>query len=76
MATAVSPPPDQPDAHAEDVPRKAANIPLLGRVPSYEKDPSRPLSELTTGLGNPFTEDNHRGCPGHSARLDDEHRPV
>ncbi|WP_371647783.1 MULTISPECIES: ParB/RepB/Spo0J family partition protein [unclassified Streptomyces] len=55
---------------------KEANIPLLGRVPSYEKDPSRPLAELTTGLGNPLTEDNHRNCPGHSARLDDEHRPV
>ncbi|MFF8848137.1 ParB/RepB/Spo0J family partition protein [Streptomyces sp. NPDC015127] len=55
---------------------KAADIPLLGRVPSYEKDPSHPLTELTTGLGNPLTEDNHKNCPGHSARLDEEHRPV
>ncbi|MFF9171854.1 MULTISPECIES: ParB/RepB/Spo0J family partition protein [unclassified Streptomyces] len=55
---------------------RAANIPLLGRMPSYEKDPSRPLTELTTGLGNPLTEDNHKDCPGHSARLDDEHQPV
>ncbi|MFF9410434.1 ParB/RepB/Spo0J family partition protein [Streptomyces anandii] len=55
---------------------RAANIPLLVRVPSYEKDPSRPLTELTSGLGNPLTEDNHKNCPGHSARLDDEHRPV
>ncbi|MFI8221299.1 ParB/RepB/Spo0J family partition protein [Streptomyces sp. NPDC085932] len=55
---------------------EAAGIPLLTR-PSYgQKDPSQPLSELTTGLGNPLTEDNHKGCPGHSARLDEEHRPV
>ncbi|WP_455362337.1 ParB/RepB/Spo0J family partition protein [Streptomyces sp. SYSU K21746] len=55
---------------------KEVNIPLLGRVPSYEKDPSHPLTELNTGLGNPLTEDNHRNCPGHCARLDEEHRPV
>ncbi|MFJ8158521.1 ParB/RepB/Spo0J family partition protein [Streptomyces sp. NPDC094468] len=55
---------------------KAADIPLLRGVPSYQKDPSRPLAQLTTGLGNPLSEDNHRNCPGHSARLDEEHRPV
>ncbi|MGW5657196.1 ParB/RepB/Spo0J family partition protein [Streptomyces humi] len=55
---------------------KAADIPLLRDVPSYQKDPARPLAQLTTGLGNPLTEDNHRNCPGHSARLDEEHRPV
>ncbi|WP_031487296.1 ParB/RepB/Spo0J family partition protein [Streptomyces bicolor] len=55
---------------------KAADIPLLG-TPGYgKKDPSRPLTELTTGLGNPLTEDNHKGCPGHSARLDEEQKPV
>ncbi|WP_199550142.1 ParB N-terminal domain-containing protein [Streptomyces sp. N35] len=55
---------------------KAAGIPLL-RAPSYgEKDPSRPLTELTTSLGNLLTEDNHKGCHGHSARLDEEHQPV
>ncbi|MFF0766540.1 ParB/RepB/Spo0J family partition protein [Streptomyces sp. NPDC003737] len=55
---------------------KAANIPVLGRVSSWQKDPSHPLADLTTALGNPLTEDNHRSCPGHSARLDEEHRPV
>jgi hypothetical protein len=53
-----------------------AGIPLLTRPFYGQKDPSHPLSELTTGLGNPLTEDKHKGCPGHSARLDDEHRPV
>ncbi|MEU5225272.1 ParB N-terminal domain-containing protein [Streptomyces toyocaensis] len=55
---------------------KAAGIPLLGTVGYGQKDPSRPLAELTTGLGAPLSEDNHKGCPGHSARLDEEHRPV
>ncbi|MFE0921294.1 ParB/RepB/Spo0J family partition protein [Streptomyces nigra] len=55
---------------------KAADIPLLGQPGWGQKDPSRPLAELTTQLGNPLTEDNHKNCPGHSARLDDEHRPV
>ncbi|MFE9775622.1 ParB/RepB/Spo0J family partition protein [Streptomyces sp. NPDC005931] len=55
---------------------KTAGIPLLGTVGYGQKDPSRPLAELTTGLGAPLTEDNHKGCPGHSARLDEEHRPV
>ncbi|CAM5650531.1 hypothetical protein GCM10010261_61940 [Streptomyces pilosus] len=54
----------------------AAGIPLVKQPLYGEKDRSRPLSELTTGLGNPLTEDSHKGCPGHSARLDDEHRPV
>jgi ParB-like chromosome segregation protein Spo0J len=70
---------EQDDADArikaeEDL--KTADIPLL-RPPGYgEKDPSRPLTELSTGLGNLLTEDNHKGCPGHSARLDEEHQPV
>ncbi|MFG2463269.1 hypothetical protein ACGFWE_40320 [Streptomyces sp. NPDC048523] len=55
---------------------KAADIPLLERRGWGQKDPSKALSELTTGLGNPLTEDNHKNCPGHSARLDDEHQPV
>ncbi|MFJ2007810.1 hypothetical protein [Streptomyces chartreusis] len=55
---------------------KDADIPLLGRPGYGQKDLSRPLASLTTGLGNPLTEDNHKGCPGHSARLDDEHQPV
>ncbi|OIJ93224.1 hypothetical protein BIV25_25930 [Streptomyces sp. MUSC 14] len=55
---------------------KKADITLLGPVRSWEKDPSRPLTDLTSGLGNPLTEDNHKNCPGHSARLDEEHRPV
>ncbi|MFI2415191.1 ParB/RepB/Spo0J family partition protein [Streptomyces sp. NPDC018947] len=55
---------------------EAAGIPLV-KGPLYgQKDPSHPLSELTTALGNPLTEDSHKGCPGHSARLDDEHQPV
>ncbi|WP_331733106.1 ParB N-terminal domain-containing protein (plasmid) [Streptomyces sp. NBC_00080] len=55
---------------------KTADIPLL-RQPGYgQKDTSKPLAELTTGLGNPLTEDNHKNCPGHSARLDGEHQPV
>ncbi|MEU5044578.1 ParB/RepB/Spo0J family partition protein [Streptomyces griseorubiginosus] len=55
---------------------KKAEIPLLGRPGWGQKDLSKPLAELTTGLGNPLTEDNHKNCPGHSARLDDEHQPV
>jgi ParB-like chromosome segregation protein Spo0J len=55
---------------------KAADIPLLRQPGWGQKDTSKPLAELTTGLGNPLTEDNHRNCPGHSARLDDEHQPV
>ncbi|WP_338704377.1 ParB/RepB/Spo0J family partition protein (plasmid) [Streptomyces sp. Q6] len=58
---------------------KDAGIPLL-RSPSYAysggKDTPRPLAELTTPLGNPVTEEMHRSCPGHSARLSDEHEPV
>ncbi|MEU9191048.1 ParB N-terminal domain-containing protein [Streptomyces sp. NPDC048484] len=55
---------------------KTADIPLLG-LPGYgQKDTSKPLAELTSGLGNPLTEGNHKNCPGHSARLDDEHQPV
>ncbi|MGI5414157.1 ParB/RepB/Spo0J family partition protein [Streptomyces chartreusis] len=54
-----------------------SDIPLLPVRVSYgEKDTARPVADLTTGLGNPLTEDNHKGCPGHSARLDEEHRPV
>ncbi|WP_331721559.1 ParB N-terminal domain-containing protein [Streptomyces sp. NBC_00212] len=58
---------------------KEAEIRLLPRrnhVPFGEKDTSRPLSELTTPLGNPLTEANHAGCPDHSARLDEAHLPV
>jgi ParB-like chromosome segregation protein Spo0J len=70
---------DQADAAARSKAEeelKSADIPLL-RQPGYgEKDPSQPLTELTTGLGNPLTEDNHTNCPGHSALLDEEHRPV
>jgi ParB-like chromosome segregation protein Spo0J len=70
---------EQDDADArtkaeEDL--KAADIPLLRQPGWGQKDPSKPLAELTSGLGNPLTEDNHRNCPGHSARLDDEHQPV
>ncbi|MEV6796528.1 ParB/RepB/Spo0J family partition protein [Streptomyces sp. NPDC051320] len=54
-----------------------ARVPLLkSRFGWGEKDLSRPLSQLTTGLLNPITEQMHAGCEGHSARLDDEHRPV
>lgn len=54
-----------------------AGVPLLpGRRAYGEKDTARPLSELTTPLGRPLEENGHRGCPGHGARLDDEHRPV
>ncbi|WNZ06154.1 ParB N-terminal domain-containing protein [Streptomyces sp. 11x1] len=55
---------------------KKADIPLLGQPGYGQKDTSKPLAELTTQLGNPLTEDNHKNCPGHSARLDDEHQPV
>ncbi|MFE3268878.1 ParB/RepB/Spo0J family partition protein [Streptomyces sp. NPDC059215] len=70
---------EQADADTEAKVReelKAASIPVLGTPRYGEKHPSRPLSELTSGLGNPLGEDNHANCPGHSARLDDEHRPV
>ncbi|WP_369383299.1 ParB/RepB/Spo0J family partition protein [Streptomyces sp. cg36] len=54
-----------------------AGIALLPTPSAYgEKDTARPLSELTSPLGRPMEEANHKGCPGHSARLDDEHRPV
>ncbi|MGW0770730.1 ParB/RepB/Spo0J family partition protein [Streptomyces sp. NPDC002676] len=54
-----------------------ADIPLLPTQLAYgEKETARALSELTTPLGRPLDEDNHKGCPGHSARLDDEHQPV
>ncbi|WP_409240501.1 ParB/RepB/Spo0J family partition protein [Streptomyces sp. PA5.6] len=55
---------------------KTANIPLLGQPRYGQKDTSKPLVELTTGLGNPLMENNHKNCPGHSARLDPEHQPV
>ncbi|MEU6653394.1 ParB N-terminal domain-containing protein [Streptomyces sp. NPDC046900] len=56
---------------------KRAEIPLLpARLPYGEKDTARPLADLTTQRGNPLTEDNHKNCPGHSARLDDDHQPV
>ncbi|MGW1870435.1 ParB/RepB/Spo0J family partition protein [Streptomyces mauvecolor] len=58
---------------------KEAGIRLLphrNHVPFGQKDTSRPLSELTTPLGNPLTEANHAGCPDHSARLDESHQPV
>ncbi|KOU37650.1 ParB N-terminal domain-containing protein [Streptomyces sp. WM6378] len=51
-------------------------LPSRNHVPFGEKDTSRPLSELTTPLGNPLTEANHAGCPDHSARLDEAHQPV
>ncbi|MEV0254791.1 ParB N-terminal domain-containing protein [Streptomyces sp. NPDC050732] len=51
-------------------------IPVLRAASWGERDPSKPLSQLTTGLGNLLTEENHRRCPGHSARLDEENRPV
>ncbi|SEB31821.1 ParB/RepB/Spo0J family partition protein [Streptomyces melanosporofaciens] len=54
-----------------------AGIPLLKTHFSWgQKDPSKPLSDLTTPLGNPLTGENHAGCPGHSARLDHEGQPV
>jgi ParB/RepB/Spo0J family partition protein len=54
-----------------------AGIPLLPTRLAYgEKETARALSELTTPLGRPLDEDSHKGCPGHSARLDDEHQPV
>ncbi|MFJ1839963.1 ParB/RepB/Spo0J family partition protein [Streptomyces sp. NPDC088175] len=54
-----------------------ADVSLLpARVAYGEKDTAQPLTDLTTALGNPLTEDNHKGCPGHSARLDEEHQPV
>ncbi|MFC8350758.1 ParB/RepB/Spo0J family partition protein [Streptomyces sp. NPDC057280] len=70
---------EQADAEAraravEDL--KKAGIELLGQPCWGQKDPSKPLAELTTGLGNPLNQDNHKNCPGHSARLDDEHQPV
>lgn len=53
-----------------------AQIPLLPSQVAYgQKDTARPLTELTTSLGNTLTEDNHKGCPGHSARLDEAHQP-
>lgn len=71
---------EQADRRTRDAALKKledAKIPLLPYRYSYgEKNESRPLAELATGLGNPLTEEMHRGCPGHSARLDDEHQPV
>ncbi|GHC88541.1 ParB/RepB/Spo0J family partition protein [Streptomyces flavofungini] len=53
-----------------------AGVTMLGPVPSWDKDSAQPLPSLTTGLGNPLSEDNHSNCPGHRARLDEEHRPL
>ncbi|GGY05182.1 hypothetical protein GCM10010358_68220 [Streptomyces minutiscleroticus] len=56
-----------------------AEIPLLPTPSPYSygpKDTAQPLDQLTTGLGNPLTEDMHRNCPGHSARLDEDNKPV
>ncbi|MGW1107929.1 ParB/RepB/Spo0J family partition protein [Streptomyces sp. NPDC002540] len=49
---------------------------LPTRLAYGEADTARPLSELSTALGNPLTEDNHSDCAGHSARLDEEHQPM
>jgi ParB-like chromosome segregation protein Spo0J len=56
---------------------KEAGVPLLPSSFSYyEKDMSRPLTELTTPLGSPLTGESHAKCPGHCARLDEEYQPV
>ncbi|NEB76002.1 ParB N-terminal domain-containing protein [Streptomyces sp. SID14478] len=59
---------------------KEAGIVLLRPGSSYQyredKDAPRPLSELCTTLGNTVTEQMHRTCPGHSARLDHDSEPV
>ncbi|MEV8063923.1 ParB/RepB/Spo0J family partition protein [Streptomyces antimycoticus] len=54
-----------------------ADIPLLrDYFPWGTKDTSRPLADLCTALGNPLTVEKHVHCGGHSARLDEESRPI
>ncbi|MET9089431.1 ParB N-terminal domain-containing protein [Streptomyces sp. NPDC004237] len=54
-----------------------AGVPLLPNYFPYgTKDTSRPLTDLRTPLGAPLTEDKHRYCSGHAARLDEESNPV
>ncbi|GAA2344728.1 ParB/RepB/Spo0J family partition protein [Streptomyces violaceusniger] len=54
-----------------------AGIPLLrDHFPWGTKDTSRPLTDLCTQLGMPLTVDKHVHCGGHSARLDEESRPI
>ncbi|MFD7205916.1 hypothetical protein [Streptomyces sp. NPDC059893] len=71
---------DQTKHEAAEKALKDAEIPMLRPAYSYDhfgnKDKPRPLSELTTDLGNALTEELHKECPGHSARLDQEHEPV
>ncbi|MFI6340750.1 ParB/RepB/Spo0J family partition protein [Streptomyces sp. NPDC050535] len=53
-----------------------SGVALLSSL-SYEQRKSvRPLSDLTTGLGAPLTAENHHGCHGHCARLDEDNQPV
>ncbi|MFE7077114.1 ParB/RepB/Spo0J family partition protein [Streptomyces sp. NPDC057620] len=55
---------------------KESGVPLLSSLPYETRKAARPLADLTTGLGNPLTVDNHHGCHGHCATLDEDNRPV
>ncbi|MGW2911323.1 ParB/RepB/Spo0J family partition protein [Streptomyces asoensis] len=53
-----------------------SGVTLLSALPYSTRQSARALSELTTALGNPLTGDNHRGCHGHCAKLDEDNQPV
>ncbi|MEU9370424.1 ParB N-terminal domain-containing protein [Streptomyces avermitilis] len=53
-----------------------SGVTLLSSLPYGTRQSARPLSDLTTGLGAPLTADNHHGCHGHCATLDEENQPV
>ncbi|MFE9769788.1 ParB/RepB/Spo0J family partition protein [Streptomyces sp. NPDC005808] len=53
-----------------------SGVTLLSTLPYMTRESARALSDLTTGLGNPLTADNHHGCHGHCAALDEENQPV
>ncbi|MGX1727905.1 ParB/RepB/Spo0J family partition protein [Streptomyces diastaticus] len=48
----------------------------LLRLSYWDKDPSRPLAELTTPLGNELTAEAHRECPGHRASVDEDNKVL
>lgn len=55
---------------------KEQGVEVLRTGYSWEKDPSRPLTELITPLGNDLTAEAHRECPGHRATVDDDNEVV
>ncbi|WP_217236431.1 ParB N-terminal domain-containing protein [Streptomyces sp. AC555_RSS877] len=53
-----------------------SGVALLSSLPREQRQSAKPLTDLTTGLGAPLTADNHHGCHGHCATLDEDNQPV